>query len=111
AAVDSLVRQVMGFVEYVTGFGRRGQKHAARAFVVGSQAEIGEYEIVVGDDDVRGLQSLPRSQERTTLQMRATTIATATGGGGDQPPAVVVDRLRRAIEIAVPAAVFQLGEQ
>ena len=106
---DGLVRQVVAFVEHIEGVAGIGQDGAA------AQGQVGQHQVMVGDDDVDLGHAFARLVESTLLEIRAMAIGALAVVGGDARPLDVLDGFRPAVAIAVPAiagqALDHLAEQ
>ncbi len=98
---NRLVRQVMALVEHVEGLARIGQDGAA------AQGQVSQDQVVVGDDHVDLGHPFARLVEGALLEVRAMSVGALAVIGGELRPMRVVDRLRPAVAVAVPAVAGQ----
>ena len=102
--LQRLVGQMMPFVEDVKAVLRSGQHHAA------AEVQIGQHQIVVGDDNVGFLQTLARSIHAAIADIRAAPPGALTAVEGERQPVPLVDGLRPLVAVAVPIAAAERVE-
>lgn len=98
---NRLVRQVMALVEHVESLARIGQDGAA------AQGQVSQDQVVVGDDHIDLGHPFARLVEGALLEVRAMSVGALAVIGGELRPMRVVDRLRPAVAVAVPAVAGQ----
>ncbi|RMV82932.1 hypothetical protein ALP03_05887 [Pseudomonas amygdali pv. tabaci] len=99
---DSLVGQVMAFVEHVQRVTRVRQHGAA------AKREVRQHHVMVGDNHVNLAHAFARLIESALLKVRAMPVSALAVIGGQPRPVLIGEFLRPAVAITVPLIARQL---
>ena len=99
----AFLRQMMGFVKDVDAVFRRRQDRAA------TEGEIGQHQILVGDDAIRLVEFIAGVEEAALAVQPAAGTGTFTALGGQWLPAVTRQRFMPFVPVAPPAAVGEFA--